>query len=335
MNTITLPTTSQNGAMRFGACLPLMACTFLLLSPARAEISIVCSPDSGPARVGVAYSTTCTASGGAGPYSFGLNPPNGVPAGLNGYQSASNAATLTGIPTKAGEYSFGVFAQDSSKPPQMVTYTFNGSIEHYQPLPSQNYGNGLKGYISMNVPTPPNGYGYGVSLYSAAWPLLAKPLAGFQIGLASTWIMPENAGFRGVLCPPGTLARDLKWDNGSGDFSNFFQTIEGGLGFWGSTQFANTIPKYRMNGTPNCYSSEISSPGWGFGNPTPLDDDRMGLAQLSNRLIVPPDGLTMNANTNGQLLGVAWMALPMMDPRGYFHVAIAQHRTAAHPEIGQ
>lgn len=30
---------------------------------------------------------------------------------------------------------------------------------------------GLAGYISMDVPAPPEEYGYGVSLYSSAWPL--------------------------------------------------------------------------------------------------------------------------------------------------------------------
>ena len=49
---------------------------------------------------------------------------------------------------------------------------------------------GLEGYIGMNVQATPEKYGYGVSLYAAAWPLVEKPLRDFQIGLASIWIPP-------------------------------------------------------------------------------------------------------------------------------------------------
>ena len=65
------------------------------------------------------------------------------------------------------------------------------------------------------------------------------------------------------------------------------------------------MAKFRMNGTPNCYNHEISSPGWGFGNPTALAPGNMGLAQLSNRLLVPPDGLTFTTGTSAELFGSA------------------------------
>jgi hypothetical protein len=68
-----------------------------------------------------------------------------------------------------------------------------------------------------------------------------------------------------------------------------------------------------MNGTPDGYNHEISSPGWGFGNPQPLPEDIMGIAQLSNCLLIPPDGFTFRKGSNGQLLGNAWMALPLME----------------------
>ena len=75
-----------------------------------------------------------------------------------------------------------------------------------------------------------------------------------------------------------------------------------------------------MNGTPDCYNTEVSSPGWGFGRPNPLKGDEMGMAQLSNRLLVPPDGFTFKTGTRGELLGNAWMALPLTDYRGYFQL---------------
>ena len=168
---------------------------------------------------------------------------------------------------------------------------------------------GLTGYISMSISTVPDGYGYGVSFYSSVWPLLEKPLAGFQIGLPGTWLTPDNRTFTNALCPPGTYARD-NWPTRGPYYQDVFQTIEGGMGFWGSTQFGATSPKFRMNGTPDCYSGQISSPGWGFGTTTSLSSSDMGLAQLSNRLLVPPDGLTFQNGTAGQLFGMAWMAMP-------------------------
>ena len=173
---------------------------------------------------------------------------------------------------------------------------------------------GLKGYISMRIHPPPDGYGYGISFYSGVWPLLEKALSNFQIGLPSTWIVPENLGFNEPLCPTGTIARD-NWPERGPSYRDVFQTIEGGLGFWESTQFGSTTPKFRMNGTPNCYNNEISSPGWGFGQTMALEPGQMGLAQLSNRLLVPPDGLTLTEGQPGELLGNAWMALPLMHPK--------------------
>jgi hypothetical protein len=171
---------------------------------------------------------------------------------------------------------------------------------------------GLKGYISMRMQHPPDGFGYGISFYASAWPLLEKPLSDFQIGLPSTWIVPDNRGYQEPLCPIGTIARD-NWPDRGPSYRDVFQTIEGGLGFWVSTQFGSPTAKYRMNGTPNCYNHEISSPGWGFGGTSALAAEEMGLAQLSNRLIVPPDGLTFTPGTSGELLGNAWMALPLME----------------------
>jgi hypothetical protein len=170
---------------------------------------------------------------------------------------------------------------------------------------------GLHGYISMNLPKQREGFGYGISFYVSAWPLLEVPLSGFQIGLPGTWIAPDNRGFEEPLCPVGTVARD-NWPQRGPSYRDVFQTIEGSLGFWGSTQFGSSTAKFRMNSTPNCYDSEISSPGWGFGETSPLKADELGMAQLSNRLLVPPDGLTFEKGTSGELMGNAWMALPII-----------------------
>jgi len=122
---------------------------------------------------------------------------------------------------------------------------------------------GLHGYISMKVPPPPDGFGFGISFYSAAWPLLAEPLQSFQIGLPGTWILPDNRGYERPLCPPGTIARD-RWAERGPSYRDVFQTIEGGMGFWRSTQFPSATPKFRMNGPATCYNVEI--PGEGAGD---------------------------------------------------------------------
>ncbi len=92
--------------------------------------------------------------------------------------------------------------------------------------------NGLWGYLSANVETPPDKYGYGVSLYSAAWPLIEQPIRDFQIGLASTWILPDNRLIETPLVPHGTVARDSMPERGP-SFRDVFQTIEGGPWFLG------------------------------------------------------------------------------------------------------
>jgi hypothetical protein len=178
----------------------------------------------------------------------------------------------------------------------------------------QLVSDGLSGYISMDVPAPPEEYGYGVSLYAAAWPLLEKPLRDFQIGLASIWIVPENRKIDFPLLPTGTLARD-HWPERGPSYRDVFQTIEGGLGFWASTRFGSTTAKFRMNGTADGYNHEISTPGWGFGSVAPLQPDDMAIAQLSPWLLVPPDGFTFRNRTCGQLFGYAWMVLPLTEAK--------------------
>ncbi len=183
-----------------------------------------------------------------------------------------------------------------------------------EPARPQLVSQGLAGYISMEVPAPTEEYGYGVSLYAAAWPLVERPLRDFQIGLASIWIVPENRQINEPLLPTGTVARD-QWPERGPSYRDVFETIEGGLGFWGSTRFGSTTAKFRMNGTADGYNHEISSPLWGFGDTTALPPDQRGITQISPRLLVPPDGLTFQKSALGDLFGYAWMALPLIEPK--------------------
>ena len=69
-----------------------------------------------------------------------------------------------------------------------------------------------------------------------------------------------------------------------------FQTVEGGLGYWARNHFRYGPPKFSLNATPQCYDYEVGSPGWSFFySNEALSDNRLGIAQLSNRLLIPPD----------------------------------------------
>ena len=172
---------------------------------------------------------------------------------------------------------------------------------------------GLMGYISFKTSPQPAGYSSGIGFYSAVYSMLPKPINNFQIGLASTWIIPDNSdNLTQSLCPPGSYAKE-NWGKMRGPtFRDVFQTIEGGLGIWGSTQFraGYTSPKFQIVGVPDCYSGNyLISPGWGNStNATP--ENQMGIAQLSNHLLVPPDGITFKGHPKGELFGYSWMSLP-------------------------
>ena len=178
------------------------------------------------------------------------------------------------------------------------------------------HSHGLHGYISYSATRPParSEYSVGVGFYSAVWPLMEQPLAGFQIGLPSAWITPDNHDDKDTpLAPPGTLAR--KWPERGPTWSSVFQTVEGGLGYWAGNHFRYGPPKFSMNATPQCYDYEVGSPGWSFFySNTALPDDRLSIAQLSNRLLIPPDALPFQGKPDGQFLGYTWMALPFTDP---------------------
>lgn len=177
-------------------------------------------------------------------------------------------------------------------------------------------GRGLAGYIASRAAEVPPEFHYGAGFYATVWPLVERPIAGFQIGLPSTWILPDNSDNKTEpLCPPDSLPR-RSWPERGPTYDTVFQTLEGGLGYWAGNRFHYGPPKFSMNGTTDCYTNEVASPGWSFFySSRPLADDRLGIAQISNRLLIPPDGLPFEGSPNGELLGYAYMALPLTDAR--------------------
>lgn len=217
---------------------------------------------------------------------------------------ASSLATLAGAAVEGSERG-STALQEPSESSRTAT-----------PTEPRLESRGLHGYIASRAAATPEEFHYGAGFYAPVWPLLAAPIRDFQIGLPSTWILPDNSDNRTEpLCPPGTIARD-HWPERGPTYDTVFQTLEGGLGYWAGNRFHDGTPKFSMNATADCYSHEIATPGWSFFQASrPLPDDELGIAQISNRLLIPPDGMTFSGNPNGELLGYAWMALPLIDPR--------------------
>src|SRR5690606_28537998 len=125
-----------------------------------------------------------------------------------------------------------------------------------------------------------------------------------------SWLSPDNFDFTSPLCPVGTYARD-HWEaeRAAEYYRGVYQSIEGGVGRWVSTRFPSAISKFRINATPDCYDNQIASGAWTFYG-TLLSNQKLGLAQLSNRLLLPPDGITFSQAPG--LFGNAWIALPLI-----------------------
>jgi len=179
---------------------------------------------------------------------------------------------------------------------------------------------GCGAYIDSSVSNIKSNYRMGYSWYSTVWPLLTEsPDPKFQMGLGSTWLLPDLHKYQGQSAfnqAIESVCNGFGADWGDGQW-NLFQSVEGGLGYWSDTHFKSAMPKWRFNATTDCYGSPMhSAPGWPFGNTTPLGMDQFGLVQLSNRMLIAPDGQTFPLTTYNQVLGVAWIALPFPEVAG-------------------
>ncbi len=175
-------------------------------------------------------------------------------------------------------------------------------------LPDYLSGGTLHGYAALNIQESPPEFHYGFSLYTSIQKISDYQVKNLQFGWG-TWLVPDNRANK-LLCPLGTVMRNLYPNQGT--FWSQFQTIEGGPGQWISTHFPSTISKFRLNSTPDCYNNEVASPGYDFlGNR--LKTEMLGMAQLSNRLLIAPDGLTFDLhNLPSSLFGYGYLALPLM-----------------------
>jgi hypothetical protein len=146
---------------------------------------------------------------------------------------------------------------------------------------------------------PGLGFEWGFSFYTSIHKLQDFPAANTQLGWG-TWLKPDTRGFTGTACP-----------DPQAQLQSAYQTIEGGAGVWTTSKFPSPVSKFRLNSTPNCYRDEVGSTAWTFyGNL--LADDKLYLAQLSNRILVPADGIVFQEPALQAFLGYGWMALPLI-----------------------
>ena len=112
--------------MRF--VLTLLLIVLVLATNVGAQVGgagVSCSKTTGPIEVGVAYTTTCSVTGGTAPYAWSISSGT-LPAGLTLSSSSGTSITIGGTPTTAGVYSYGVQLKDGAA--QTVTKTFSGTI---------------------------------------------------------------------------------------------------------------------------------------------------------------------------------------------------------------
>ena len=154
----------------------------------------------------------------------------------------------------------------------------------------------MAGYLGAPMKKVSSEYGAGFSMYVAAWPLLETyPGRRFQTGLFGTWMFAQKE----------KPARQKK----------AYSDIEGGLGWWRDTRFATETPKFIMGGVALNFSAWANGPGAGKGRDWSKPRGKYGVAQLSSRVIWPPDGLNLKQGTCGELFGYGYLPLPLTEPK--------------------
>jgi hypothetical protein len=150
----------------------------------------------------------------------------------------------------------------------------------------------MAGYLLVPNERVPQTYNAGFSMYVAAWPLVEQyPGNRFQTGLFGTWMFAQYEG-KGP--------------------TNLYSDVEGGLGWWRDTRFATEIPKFIMGGVAPNFVEWANGPGAGKGRDWNKPRGKYGIAQLSPRVLWPPDGLNLKQGTCGELFGYGYLPLPLI-----------------------
>jgi len=153
----------------------------------------------------------------------------------------------------------------------------------------------MAGYLLIPHEKVPESYNAGFSMYVAAWPLLKNyPGSKFQSGLFGTWMFAQYEG----QAP-----------------KEHYSDIEGGLGWWRDTRFATVTPKFIMGGVALNFSEWANGPGAGKGRDWKNPAGHYAVAQLSQWVLWPPDGLNLKQGTCGELFGYGYLPLPFTETK--------------------
>ena len=105
-----------------------------------------------PAMVNTAYTVTFAATGGVTPLTWTVASGSTLPPGLT---LASTTGVLSGTPTQAGTFTFGITVTDSENPPGSATVNFTLVVSGAQNLPglSGSYAFTFRGYNTTGFVT--------------------------------------------------------------------------------------------------------------------------------------------------------------------------------------
>lgn len=139
---------------------------------------------------------------------------------------------------------------------------------------------------------------YGFSYYAAVWAPVSSPFTHTNINLPFSFIHSSAK----TACKTQ-------------------QVLEAGPRYLHAHKFKHGgFPKLMMSMTNDCYQSEINSLGFRYSEErgacdnvlfNRLNDNDLSIVQFSNKILLPPDGLPFGGAPNGELLGTAFMSLPL------------------------
>ena len=173
----------------------------------------------------------------------------------------------------------------------------------------------FKGYLGMgHTDEPiPAGFEWGSFHYTNVFPLLDAEAtrAYYQSGLASTWLTPNRTLGSGSFEAAQASDSSVEYP---------YTTIEGGVGLWRSTRFANNSPKFLMGGIAAGFDSFASGvsrgqPAWGEDGGWAENRGRYAVAQLSNSALYPLDMLNIEDGTANKMFGYGYYPLPLSEPK--------------------
>jgi uncharacterized protein (TIGR03437 family) len=177
------------------------------------QLSMNCAPTAGPAQAGVAYSTTCKASGGSNSYLWSILAGS-LPSGLSLSSNTGNTIQVSGTPTTAGPYSYVIAVNDEGgQLQQSASQTFSGTIAPPAPPTlsaspaSLSFGSYIVGgtapaaqNISLSSSSPASGLAFSSTLGSdCAW-LTLSPTAGSTPVAVTASVDPSKATIGNHSC---------------------------------------------------------------------------------------------------------------------------------------